>query len=336
MRIEDIDRPVLLDANIILNASFLPGGECDRALGILAAKGKAFQVEDTTWSECANRLRAILRNEELARGAINYMIDRMARLSVLQVPPVLPPAAERRHDRHIIALAAQRGLVVLTTDNELHVRLLRKGLRVIVPDGPEFWDHPSRPPPNWVAEGERDDFRELLILVWALPGGWAGRATGRHTLFSADGWGSLSFDNTNKPAIRFDSVCGKELIAPHRLASNQPMVAAVTTHFSIVDLKAAKSRIYVSSGPKNSTSNTVAFRLPFLPSRGAKWLGSSRGETEFWNGHIRSFNIRGRWLSPRIWKQITEIQDFRPSFCTDVGKLEAAVRATFGSPIVRP
>jgi hypothetical protein len=38
-----------------------------------------------------------------------------------------------------------------------------------------------------------------------------------------------------------------------------------------------------------------------------------------------------KWLSPRVWKLVTELPDFRPSFSVDVGKLEGVVREMFGA-----
>lgn len=112
-RIEDINGPILLDANIILNAAFLPGGQCERALNILQAKEKAFQIEDTTWAECVNRIHKIVRNELRAQQAIEHFTHRVERLHVLHLPPVAPLAGERRHDSHIVSFAVARWLVVL-------------------------------------------------------------------------------------------------------------------------------------------------------------------------------------------------------------------------------
>jgi len=72
-----------------------------------------------------------------------------------------------------------------------------------------------------------------------------------------------------------------------------------------------------------------------LPDQGVKWLGSYRGESQIWTGHIRSIKIVSAWLLPKKWKQVTEIPDYQASFCTDVGKLEVAVRGMFGLGVVR-
>jgi len=212
------------------------------------------------------------------------------------------------------------------------VRLLKKGLRVITPDGPEFWDRPFweppflGPPPAWLLGGD-NNVRVMLILMWAMPGGWAGQTTNtRHALFSADGWGCLSFDNTKRGAIRFDGTDGQELVAPVQLNAGELLVAALATRHNLVNLAASKSAIYVAAGPGNSGSRTRNSRpaarltVPLLPHQGATWLGSYRGESQIWNGHIRSIKIIPAWLSPKVWR------DHRPSFCTDVGKPEDAIR----------
>jgi rRNA-processing protein FCF1 len=336
MRTLDIGRPILLDANIILNAAFLRGGQCDRALTMLHASGKAFQIEETTWSECVNRLRKIIGNDA-ANRAVDHMTERLSHLRVLQVPPDQPIRLERRHDAHIITSAVSRNLIVLTADNELQARLLRRGVTVITPDGPEFWDHPLYGPPiAWFTEQQARYVREFLILVWTRPADWFGQITGSyHALFSADAWGCLSFDNTSQPAIRFDGSRGAALSAHLQPQHGYPLVTAVSTRHNSSNLQATRSAIYVSCGPSNRTSKSVpAPVVPLLQVGTPMWLGSDRGQSKFWSGYISAIKIVPAWLSSNMWKLIADMPDFRPSFCTDADKLVSAVRRFATTPAI--
>ena len=329
----DIPQQVILDANIVLNAAFLNGGQCDNAVKILDAKGATFLLDEITWNECTRRLGRILVSEQATLLALDPLVERMARLKVLHVPPAPLLQAEPRHDAHIIGLATEWHVPVLTTDNELQARLLRRGLEVLMPDAQEFWERPFwGPPPVWLNQAHDQATQELLVMFWALPGAWAGTSSvSRHALFSADQWGCLSFENGKKPSVRFDAPQGAPLVCRHRLHPGRTLIAAITTRFNPLDIKSSKSAVFASSGRSNRDSHHSTDRIvPTLPTT-RRWLGSDGGRSSFWNGHIQSIRMLPKWLSPRVWKLVTELPDFRPSFSVDVGRLEGAVREMFGA-----
>jgi len=332
--IEAVDRPVLLDANLMLNASFIPTGQCDRALRLLAAHRKSIRIEEATWHECETRLAKLLGNGDALRHAIARLRNRMAAVPCMQVPPASVVAGLPRHDQHIMAYALQSDVIVLTTDNELRMRLMQAGRRALAPDGQEFWDNPyDGPPPSWLTAGDSSGVAELVVLLWAMPASFMRRRTNTiHTLFSAEGWGRLIYVNEPQRLMRFEAIRGDCLDVPIALDPSQAMAAAVTTRLDMVNFKESKSAIYACSGVGHRNSRPSQMKtVPLLPSNGQRWLGSTGGARDHWGGHLRSVDIAGNWLSKKMWAVISSHKDFRPSFCIDNGKLPSAVASWWSS-----
>jgi predicted nucleic acid-binding protein len=53
----EIDGPILVDANVLLNAVFVPEGLCASAIDQLGAAQKVLAIEEITWRECERKIR---------------------------------------------------------------------------------------------------------------------------------------------------------------------------------------------------------------------------------------------------------------------------------------
>jgi len=117
---------LLLDANVLIWFLFEPEALTPRVRRLINEESnELFVSRATLWEMSARAARGRL---DMPGGSIQYVVDRMAELRIVEVPIQLSDILgteklDHHHhdpfDRILVAQALDRGLTILTADNEI-------------------------------------------------------------------------------------------------------------------------------------------------------------------------------------------------------------------------
>ncbi len=128
--LERLPRRVLIDTNVLLNASFLREGLARRSLGLLKDAGYMVLVEEQSWQDAKRVLRGLATTSPLAFDPVDHLEAFLKEVGIISVPqsPTVHVPGVNRSDRHLARAAKDRDAWVLTDDAPLVAELTKTSI----------------------------------------------------------------------------------------------------------------------------------------------------------------------------------------------------------------
>lgn len=319
--LSNLPRRVVLDANILLDGTFVRDGMARRSIDLLGKLGFSVIIDEDIVREAERVIEKYSRKFSIAVDLREYLRRHMRDMGYVFVTASsqLNVGGISRHDRHVSSAAIQSDAWVLTGDLKLYSELISAGLQ-------------ARSPIDIAMEvatsaGKNPDINDIVRIVSpgkhlgmlfgrVIIGNWAGRrGVGKFTVVDIENIGKIYFDTDDSEwvfrlatqavaRLKVDLVegeqwvvCGTYLLpgAGKRgnvqiRASRSPLVAGVQHTKTEPSLKQI-----VSSAP------------------GQISIGHSVEQKDFWNGHIRSIVVGPQGMRTDRWNAILSIPEASPN-----------------------
>jgi predicted nucleic acid-binding protein len=305
---------VLPDANVWLDAAFVPNSAARRAVDTIRAAGRSLIIDECTEREVIT----VLDRKRLALGLRYDPSGRfnayLAAQNVIRLPPASPDLEMNdvnRSDRHVARAAVSYSAALLTGDAPLVRECRLANVFAIFP-----WTIVAQltgvPHINEILRMAPPSQQGGTIFARTTPGGWRGmKAVGVFTAADVRNVGTLAFDSATLE-WKFTSTFGPEVKLAYPMAGEETTVVCMSYKFpqgerqGNIVLRAAR----FESADRRATSVTAAARPP---QPGDIRIGSSFNGNSFWNGYLRHVTVGPDGMSPQKWKAIVELEDGAPN-----------------------
>ena len=307
------NKRVLIDANVLLNASFVEDCIARQALDGLKANSYSLLCDEITYAEAIATLDG-LRNR-LVYDPRPIFETALRSLGVMFVPPGDPntPSPTRRHDRHIPRAASDHSTWIITDDLELYLDLRSAGYEVRNSFELQF-DFPTVSKVHAPARIKALSYsRKSWTMLWLTPGGWAQGPPhpSKYTACHLPPFVWLHYDALTKEWVAKFEFCKLTIHTPFALTADVPVAVAVVLDASRTP---GKLVLCVGSPAGGRQYRSTIFSGIMPPRPNAFTLGhlSDSHENEnswHWNGSIRTLQTGDRFISSRMWKLLCSTQD---------------------------
>jgi predicted nucleic acid-binding protein len=316
--LKDLPSRLVLDANVLLDATFVSDGVARRAVGLLSTLGFSPVVDEATEQEALGILSKLRRRVGLSFNPEALLTNYIGAMRILRVPPANPMlgGGVNRSDRHIAAAARQYNAWVLTGDAPLIVECERAGISARFP-----WDVLMEAAASRSGLPDLDQIirvvmptRETgLIFGRVFPGSWRGlRSVGRFTVCDVENVGRVYYDTHTEQWV-FEMAFGASVGAKISLADEGPW--AVCGSYQLGGT-GGHGRITIRAGRFPSTivgatQGTLKRLMSATPGRIS--FGSTVEGGEHLNGHLRAVVVGPQVMGKDTWKAIIAIKEGAPN-----------------------
>lgn len=296
---------VLLDANTLLNATFIPQSWSRLVISRLVQQRKCLFVGSRTFleaQEVARKIAAELRKSSDPTIALEGFVRQAG---AIEVPPTseFVEAQIPSHDQHVVREAIAANATIFTSDGELWAACKEVGRNAILPlQALRFLDGLSIATTIYgVTPGTQ--FGSIYARVF--PGGWADmRGIGQFTVihFADRFW---LYYCTERRAWVVEVQGARTIALPAEIQSNQLQIVAVSWQAG------QRMMLRVAS---IETPGDVPMRHPF--SRGfdvSCSVGHRTNGDKHWNGAINVCVMNDRQISSRLWSSLRKYAELTPN-----------------------
>jgi hypothetical protein len=300
-----LDRRIFLDANALLNASYIPTSFSRRAVLLAARAGDTFFCGEQTLLE-ARRIAAELGDRLNVRFNPQLAIDHFVHtlrleiagpVGLLNVPGEIP-----RNDRHVFAEAAQINAEILTSDVDLWLACRTVGRPVLTPlQMIRLYDELALS--NSIF-GVSPSPESGHIFLRSRPGSWAdARHNGKYTGVDLSGCVWLYYDTGEGAwAAHFDG-WAEPLRIPKGVARGALETVSISWERDAgVVFRVAGVDHPVITPMTNAIGPVMGWRI-----------ASNRAAQDYWNGHIWHCVADDRQLGGASWRKVLRDKELCPN-----------------------
>jgi hypothetical protein len=323
----DFSKPVILDTNTLLNATFISGGLAEHALWSLRKMGTPLYVTPGIEGEVAKLAERLKREYKLNYDPAEAVRIALGAHGILTAPlgGGTPLAGINRADEPIARSAKQLGAAIVTDDIEFIIEARAAGVEAW-----QYWEVAR----SFRGAGELRDLGRIVrygvpqphgsyIFARIAPGGWAGlKIDQKFSVCEVEDGLWVYYDGAGEQwHVRTPS--GEIVRLSMPLLNDRHYVVGVHTtrsgRFTQVTLMAAEA-----GGPPAMTREVVA--RPGAPTSMSRLnVGHNRRRSDHWNGVIKDLVVASGALPPRTFRLLASTEDLSPN-PADSDKLGDAVQ----------
>jgi hypothetical protein len=290
-----LDR-VLLDANAILIAAFIPTSWSALVVSKLVARKSSVFVGTSSLSEAVFVARDVARQLGKTTDPVAFIEGLIRRVGAVEIPPADDPVetAIPSHDRHVAQEAITAKATVLTSDASLWAGLKNSGRAAILPlEALQLLDGMSL---ATTVFGVPPDRHKGSVFARVYPGGWAGmKDVGDFTVADFDGRLWMRYSTSGAAWVAELSEVGTVRV-PASLTENVMQVVALSWEAKkSVQLRVAGVEVPV----ERPMPKPLSARL-----EGSVSIGHRANGQDHWNGAINVCVINDRPIGKGLWANL--------------------------------
>lgn len=319
---------VVVDTNVLLNASFISDGSARYAITQLGDLGFSSVIDGAVEEEAVAILRKLRIKLALPFDPVGGLQSFIRHAKIL----VLPRAAlhvvpgVNRADRHVYSAAKHYGAWILTGDVELAAQSFSGGIPARLP-----WDvlmetatrEKKDPPLHYVLRFIGISAERGFIFGRVIPGNWAGmKSVGRFTVCEVENVARLLYDSDAGQWVF--AVAGKQVAKANCPLEKDEHWTVCGSYVVSSGKGNATLRAFSTNGKTIHTS--IAFGDASFHNRpGRASFGHSVIEADHWNGWIRKIVVAPKSMTKNAWRALRHLPESAPD-PTSGNVLEAALR----------
>jgi hypothetical protein len=314
-------KKILLDANIVINAAFLPQSFAAKAVALAHRNGSRFFVGDGVMRETRGRLAHYAPNEavhSLAVAQIDKFLHWAAAELVTSDDTSPVPDAIPRSDRHVYQASVRAGAAVLTADAGLWLACRDCEVTALLPlelirrsDGIALQTTIFGVPPTQAAGS---------IFARVYPGAWAGTvSSGKFTVAHFPGGFWLYYDAAKAAWVA--EVAGLKCLVLHVPVFGSGLQTVCLSWSCDGDKPQIQLQVAGIEHPKTfDLVGPLAFRPSGLPT-----IGCTGERQHYWNGSIYYCVTNDKRVAKKSWRKYQQHSDLAPN-PYDADRVVAAVQ----------
>lgn len=327
----------LIDANVLLNATFIRKGPSSGCLHALQCSNLSTIIDEMILEEAKKRCRKICLIHALSYVDAERELNKtLNRFSILVLPPGdnknVSFLKKAKHDALIAHAAMSYNATLITNDITLLVECQDGSVEAVFPDSIIRKIYPDENiRKKFGFESKEYSANQSLkreqgvIFVRATPGAWRGtKSKQRFTLIDIPGMGSLFYDNGKSEWV-FSMDTGKIIRQRFEFEGDGRTTACAQYRFTNRGGQASISAASVT--PESSKINKQTILRSKLDQliTGKFTIGSDRNQSNGWCGGIHMIACGNEWIGPRHWKALVRLSHTMPRF-GEGDRLEFAMR----------
>lgn len=323
----DFTKPVILDTNALLNATFNSGGMAAHSLWSLRKMATAIYVTPSIEAEVGRVSDRLKLKYGLAYDPAEVVRISLGAHGILFAPiPLGPPLAGiNRPDEPIARAAKQLDAVIITDDIEFIIEARSAGV-----DAWQYWEV-SR---SYTGEGELPSLSKIVrfgapasvggyVFARVDPGGWAGlKIDHQFSVCEIDEGVWVYYDGTSEH-WNVRTPAGEVVRLPMPLKQGIHYVVGVNIRPVVggdeITLMAAEV------GGQIYRTKSVVGSVGVVSANSRLNVGHSRRQRDHWNGLIKDLVVASGSLPARTFRLLASTEDLSPN-PSDSDKLSEAVQ----------
>lgn len=324
-----LPRRVVIDTNVLLNASFLADGSSRYSLKQLNRLGFSLIVDQAIEDEATLVLRRLRIKLGLQYDPVAVFRAYLEQSRILSLPRAAPFSSKRinKADHHIIGAAAHYDAWVLTGDIKLSAQCQGLHIATRLP-----WDvimeaatkDKRNPPLHYIVRVAGISATSGSFFARVLPGNWAGRVSmGRYTVCDIQNVGRIYYDTSTEEWV-FSTTMGAETRLKCPLEPNQNWIVSASYELGTRD-SSGTATLRAAQPFGQSFQNNISFKGKIsAPTPGTITFGHAVNKSDHWTGYVRQIVLSPIPLDSKSWRALVRVPEAAPD-PTASNILEAAL-----------
>lgn len=311
-----LPRQVVLDANILMDASFVSDGVARRALNLLEDLGFSPIADEATIQEATRKLRHLRGRFFLQYDPVEVLNTFIASSRILQVPPApILRLPRNQADAHIIAAAKHYNAWLLTGDAPLVCQCNKLNVVARFP-----WDvimeHAEKGEglkASHILRLRRPARESGSIFARVIPGEWAGmQNVGDFTVCEVENIGRVFYSSVDG-AWHFQMRDGPRVTVPGKIVDKSTWAVAAMYKAPQTG-QGCNAALRIGGVGRNPETRTVQIGGPIsAQSPGTAAFGHSVAGHDHWNGYLRCAVLSHNTINAKTWQCIASLPEAAPN-----------------------
>jgi len=328
--LEGLPRRVIIDTNVLLNASFLRDGLATQAISLLKEGGYIVLIDEQSWQEATRLLRRLAITSPLVFDPIAYLEAFLKEAGIISIPqsPTVHVPGVNRSDRHLARAAKNRDAWVLTDDAPLVAELTKVDIEARSTWDPHFEALGGKDPPlDYVFRLGKLSREQGYVFARATAGEWGASTSlqgqhiaGQYTICEIENIGWLYYES-GSGQWKFEMRTGDTVAVSADVARQETWTVCATYKLPNKGGHSGRIVLRAAAGPERSLaqSSTTRERLPPSTGTGKITFGHTNSVGHHWNGHIGALVTGHSFMSGKTWKGVISTSAGAPNpFTSDV------------------
>jgi hypothetical protein len=296
---------VLLDANAVLNATFIPQSWSRLVVEKLVQRRSDLFVGSRSLLEAVTSARKYARELNKSKDPNPVIEQFIRRVGAIEVPPSEEPVEPQvaNHDRHVVQEAITANATILTSDAGLWAGCNAVNRNAVLPlQALEILDGVSLATMIFGIAPARNSGS---VFARVIPGGWAGqKEIGQFTIADFEGRLWLHYCTNSQTWVADMPGVGRATVAAQIEADARHIVAVSWEAGKLLRLRVAGT----------DAIGDVEMRKPLpKPLIGNVAIGNRADGAHHWNGWIRHLVMNDRPIGAKLWTALRASTDLTPN-----------------------